>query len=316
MIPKRVSLPYPLATESMLAAHGGAGEDAAGAISAMVGRHEELRHSLELLEAEVTFLANETQCGATLDTQHVELYDGTLGVSREFVRNFSPPVGQLQWLDDLPSRFAGPGQSPGDVNGARWGSGALIDRDLFITAGHCFDRSGGGWVRPKRNGVTISEDEIATLMRVNFNFQLDAGTGDLRREDSYPVLRLLEFRRGGLDYAIAQLGRNEDGEVPGEKYGTLVVAGSDLTAGGAVLCVIQHPNGEPKKIEAGPLLENNNGRVLYESIDTFGGSSGSAILNGETGEVIGVHTNGGCSAFSGANFGVAIGAIRNISNIL
>jgi V8-like Glu-specific endopeptidase len=113
-----------------------------------------------------------------------------------------------------------------------------------------------------------------------------------------------------------QLGRNEAGELPGEKYGQLVVAEGDLTTADAVLCVIQHPNGGPKQVEAGPLIGNSNGRVSYDRIDTLGGASGSAILSGETGEVIGVHTNGGCAAFSGANFGVAISAIRNASSIL
>ncbi|HEY0099686.1 MAG TPA: serine protease [Pyrinomonadaceae bacterium] len=314
MVPKRVGLPYPPATESLLAIHSTDNPEAA--IGEMLLRHEELRHRLELLEAEVTRLATETQCGTTLDTQHVERYDGTLGVSREFVRNFASPIGQLQWSSDLKHRFRGAGDSPGDVSGVRWGSGSLIGPDLFITAGHCFDRAGGGWVRPKRKGVTISEEEIATLMRVNFNYQLNAETGDLRREDSYPVLRLLEFRRGSLDYAIVQLGRNERGEVPGEKYGALIVVASDLKTEGAMLCVIQHPNGEPKKVEAGTLLRNSNGHVYYDNIDTFGGSSGAAILSGETGEVIGIHTNGGCSAFSGANYGVSIGAIRHISSIL
>src|SRR3712207_945437 len=281
MIPKRVSLPYPPVTEALLALDST--DDPEAAVGRMTMRHAKLRHDLELLEAQVTRLATETQCGATLDTQHVERYDGTLGVSREFVRNFSPPVGQLQWSADLKSLFKAPGDSPGDVGGVRWGSGALIGRDLFITAGHCFDRAGGGWVRPRRKGVTISEAEIATLMHVNFDYQLNAETGDLRPEDRYPVLRLLEYRLGSLDYAIVQLGRNAAGEVPGEKYNMLVVAGVDLKTEGAMLCVIQHPNGEPKKVEAGPLSGHENGRVLYDGIDTFGGSSGSAILDGETG---------------------------------
>lgn len=85
---------------------------------------------------------------------------------------------------------------------------------------------------------------------------------------------------------------------------------------GARPCVIQHPNERRKQVEAGPLLSNNSGHISYDEIDTLGGSSGSAVLNGETGEVVGVHTNGGCSAFGGANYGVAIGTIRKVSSIL
>lgn len=315
---KRASLPYPpeVEFEALTALESNNGSDARHLISGFVRQQEDLIRQAELLEARATRLAAESICGLTDDSQDVELYDGSLGVTVEFVRSFSPPVGQLQWLDNLKSLFTGPNNSPGNVSGVRWGSGGLIGPDLFITAGHCFERTGGGWERPKRNGTTISEAEIAKLMKVNFNFQLDGQTKKLRDQDSYPVADLHEFRLGNLDYAIVQLGKNAAGKRPGDKFGQLLAAGDDLITNGAGLCLIQHPNGKPKMVEAGPLLSNSNSRVSYEGIDTLGGSSGAPVLNGETGEIVGVHTNGGCSAFSGANYGVAIGAIRKFSSIL
>lgn len=309
MIRKRVSLPYPPHVQNSNGSISGVIED-------LVQQHETLAHQAEFLEARASLLAAKSICGAADESQDVELYDGKLGVSVEFVRSCSPPVGQLQWLDNLEERFNGPNDSPGNVSGVRWGSGCLIDVDLFMTAGHCFDRTGGGWDRPRRNGDLIPEKEIATLMKVNFNFQIDRETKKLREEDSYPVIGLHEFRPGNLDYAIVQLGKNANGEIPGKKFGRLTVAVDDLIANGATLCVIQHPNGKPKMVEAGPLLSNVNGTISYDNIDTLGGSSGSALLDATTGEVVGIHTNGGCTAFSGANFGVAIGAIRKFSSIL
>lgn len=82
------------------------------------------------------------------------------------------------------------------------------------------------------------------------------------------------------------------------------------------MCMIQHPSGRPKRIEAGPMLSNVGGQMAYDSIDTEGGSSGSPILGAGLGQVVGVHTNGGCTAISGFNFGVAIGAIRAASSVL
>jgi V8-like Glu-specific endopeptidase len=313
---KPVALPRPrradVSAKSLLEAPVG---NADLSLTAMLRRRSAAAYELGLIEAEIERFAIESQCGAKDDTQDVERYDGTLGVTRTFVETYEPPVGQLQWLDDLHVRFTGSGEAPGDVSGARWGSGALIAADLFLTAGHCFDQDGGGWQRPSRNGITIEPEEIATLMRVNFNYQVDGQTGNVRPGDPFPVTDLLEYRLSGVDYAIVRLGRNGDGKIPGDIYGALALASIDLTKKGAMICVIQHPNGRPKQIEAGPLLKNASGRITYDSIDTWGGSSGSPILS-EAGEVVGVHTNGGCTAFSGANVGQAISAIRHASSIV
>jgi hypothetical protein len=153
-------------------------------------------------------------------------------------------------------------------------------------------------------------------MVVNFNFQIDPTTERPRLDDRFPITSLLEYRENGLDYAIVQLGSNDKGESPSEKYGVLTLSEQDLTHKGAMLCVIQHPNGNPKKVEAGPLINNDKGQIFYDDIDTQGGSSGSPILASKTETVVGVHTNGGCSAFSGANFGVSIGAIRQASKLI
>ncbi len=315
MNPKPVALPRPRRVEVSVAAALEAVGEAQPKLQDMLRRRETLAYELELLDAEVERLAIESICGHVDDTQDVETYDGSLGVTRQFVDDHERSVGQLQWLDDLFGRFNGPNDSPGDVAGVRWGSGGLFANDLFITAGHCFDQHGGGWQRPKRNGVTIPPQEIATLMRINFNYQVDGATGAVRPGAAFPVEALLEYRLGGLDFAIVRVGRNAAGRLPGEDFGTLQAAAADLTTDAATLCLIQHPSGRPKRVEAGPMLHNLGGQIAYDSLDTEGGSSGSPILS-DTGEIVGVHTNGGCSAFSGFNFGVAIGAIRGASDVL
>ncbi|MEW4528200.1 serine protease [Maioricimonas sp. JC845] len=315
MVPKPVALPRPRRVEAAAAAPAEGLVDARSRLKDMLRRREALAYELELHDAEIERLAIESICGDTDDTQDVELYDGTLGVDRQFVDDHERPVGQLQWLDDLSRRFNRPGDSPGNVAGVRWGSGALIAEDMFLTAGHCFDRFGGGWQRPQRDGVTVQSDEIARLMRINFNYQIDGTTQSVRPGDPFPVEELLEYRLGGLDFAIIRAGRNQAGQQPGDVYGHYGLSPSDLTIQGAMLCLIQHPAGRPKRIEAGPLHQNLAGRISYDSLDTQGGSSGSLILD-DTGKVVGVHTNGGCSRFSGANFGVAIGAVRNASSVI
>src|SRR6185295_7557016 len=58
----------------------------------------------------------ESICGATDDSQPVEQYDGTLGVTKVFVNGHQRSVGQIQWNDNLATIYT----NPGNVSGARW----------------------------------------------------------------------------------------------------------------------------------------------------------------------------------------------------
>lgn len=248
---------------------------------------------------------NESQCGGADDSQPVEQYDGTLGVTQQFVADHERAVGQLQWNSSLASIYT----NPGNVNGVRWCTGTLISCDLFLSAGHCFDQTGGGWIRPKINGTnnTISVEQIATNMHVNFNYQVDP-VGVLRPVDEYAVTELVEYRLGGLDFAIVRLAGN-----PGAKYGFTRISPTDANVGD-MLCVIQHPAGVPKRIEAGPLTDLHDNRLGYNDIDTLGGSSGSGVL-GPNGQIVGVHTNGGCNpTMTGHNHGRRISSIISVSS--
>lgn len=234
----------------------------------------------------------ESQCGATDDSQPVELYDGALGVTTAFVATNQPMVGQLQWNSNLGTIYV----NPGNVNGARWATGTLIADNLFLTAGHNFDQTGGGWTRPKDNasGTTIPPSEIATNMHVNFNYQHDPG-GNLRPEQEFPVVELVEYRLNGLDYAIVRLGGN-----PNATFGAAQISTTDAAVG-ATACIIGHPAGVPKRVEAGPVFDLHGDQIGYNDIDTLGGNSGSGILLGSNGHIVGVHTNGGCSIASDPN---------------
>ena len=249
----------------------------------------------------------ESICGGIDNSQPVEQYDGTLGVTADFVNQHQGAVGNIQWNSNLAAIYT----NPGNVSGVRFCSGTLIGADLFLTAGHCFDQTGGGWARPRINGtdLIIPPEEIATNMHIDFNYQSDP-TGKPREIQSFAIVELLEYRLNGLDFAIVRVAGN-----PGQTFGITGVSQQDASIGD-MLCIIGHPEGMPKRIEAGPLSGISDNFLLYNDIDTLGGSSGSGIL-GPAGTVVGVHTNGGCDDVAvGNNFGVRISPILAASPIL
>ena len=241
-----------------------------------------------------------TICGTVDDSQPVEQYNGALGVTVDFVAANQRSVGQVQWNANLASLYT----KPGNVSGVRWGSGTMISADLFLTAGHLFDQTGGGWTRPQQNGTTttISPQEIAANMHVNFNYQVDPA-GNPRPEQSFAIQQLIEYRVGNVDFAVILLAGS-----PGRIFGFTQVASTNATAGDMV-AILGHPAGVPKRIEAGPVTQITATQILYNDIDTLGGNSGSGILRSPGGAIVGVHTDGGCTSTGGANFGAPIAAI-------
>jgi len=247
-------------------------------------------------------------CGGIDESMPVEQYDGSLGVSRAFVKVHEPMVGQLQWRPSIEGIY----EDPGDVAGLRWATGTLISRELFLTAGHVLDAFPNGWRIPRVDGTDrpIPPEEAAVNMQVNFGYQVDP-LGRLRQEISYPVTELIEYRKGGLDYAILRL----DGQ-PGLRFGFAQIGKQD-SRDGDMLCIIQHPEGLPKRIEAGLQFHSYGHRIGYDSIDTLGGSSGSGILQAQTGLLVSVHTNGGCDHHAiSHNHGLKMTAIARLSPTL
>lgn len=247
----------------------------------------------------------ESICGATDDSQAVELYDGTLGVTTAFVAARQQPAVQVQWNDNLATAFT----SPGNVNGVRWGSGTMISADLMLTCGHLFDQNPGSWVVPRRNGTAISSQEIALNMHVNFLYQVDSNN-ILRAEQRFAITQLIEFRLGGIDMAVCRIAGS-----PGATYGWTEVSASNPVVGD-MLAIIGHPAGVPKRIEAGTATTVSANQITYDDIDTLGGNSGSGIIHSTSGRLVGVHTNGGCNPTGGSNSGVAIAAIQAVSPTL
>lgn len=222
-------------------------------------------------------LEQESICGSVNDAQHVNNYNGNLGPSVAFVQSNKGSKGAMETT-------ATASQS------AKYCSGSLIATDLFLTAGHCVDSSTVG-------------DFVA------FNYERAAGSTQVLTQTHARISAIVEDGLGGLDYAIVRLEGN-----PGATFGVSAVASADAAVGAAIT-IIGHPNAEPKQIEAGTVASRSTNYLRYGNLDTLGGSSGSGILN-SSGQIVGVHTNGGCTVSGGTNSGVRIARIRAASNVL
>jgi hypothetical protein len=250
-------------------------------------------------------------CGLD-NSQDVELYNGDLGVSIEFLAAHHSAVGNLRWNGAtlLEQRY----ESPGTVASWRWCSGTLISEDLFLTAGHCFEqRPGSGHEVPKINGTQnpIPRTEIATNMNVNFGYQVSK-SGQDQRGESFPVVELVEDGYlSGFDYAIVRL----DG-TPGLIYGVAKVAATEPAVGDLII-IFGRPLGSPKRIYVGPVSALQDHQIFYDTIAINFGSSGSGILLAPDGPIVGVHTTSGCTeAGNGQNSGVLISYLLQASPIL
>lgn len=230
----------------------------------------------ELDDAELSQEEQESICGRTDDSQWVNDYNGALGPSVGFVQTHKASKGALE--------------TTAAANSSKYCSGTLIASNLFLTAGHCVDSSSVGEY-------------------VAMNYERAAGSSTLLIQSHYRIDAVLEDSLGGLDYAILRLAGT-----PGTTWGVAAVATTE-PATGAALTIIGHPQGLPKKIEAGTVFGLSTNTIRYNNIDTLGGNSGSGVLDSQ-GRVVGVHTNGGCTATGGYNYGTRISRIRAVSAIL
>ncbi len=160
-------------------------------------------------------------------------------------------------------------------------TGTLVGPDLFMTAAHCID------------GDTLHHF-------VALNFEQAPGSTGLLTQQYFPITAVVE-NGGGLDYAIVRVSG-----MPGLTYGWATVR-TNQTAIGELLTVIQHPNGGPKAIDVGHVLSLTNNFVRYGDLDTEPGSSGAGILDGR-GNLVAIHTTGGCTATGGSNSGTRLSA--------
>ena len=154
-------------------------------------------------------------------------------------------------------------------------SSFLVGQDLITTAGHCVDAG-----------------DISAGVAFVFGFQLNDSdeTGPTVVPADYVYFGtsiVTQALGGGDDYSVVQLDRPVVGfnPVPIRRTGTI--------ANGTPVAVIGHPAAILKKIAGGAEVKNNAPAGYFQSnLDTYGGNSGSMIVNLNTYEVEGILVRG------------------------
>jgi V8-like Glu-specific endopeptidase len=155
-------------------------------------------------------------------------------------------------------------------------SGFLVGKNLLVTAGHCVtsvsDCNTYSWVfdysikTENASATTTSSKNVYRCSKI-ISRTLDRSTQD--------------------DYALIQLDREVVGRdaLSFRKEGKIKI--------GEKIVVIGHPSGLPTKISDDATVRDNDNKYFFQSnLDTFGGNSGSAVLNANTGVVEGILVRG------------------------
>eukprot|EP00547_Thalassionema_nitzschioides_P001440 CAMPEP_0194203414 /NCGR_PEP_ID=MMETSP0156-20130528/3196_1 /TAXON_ID=33649 /ORGANISM="Thalassionema nitzschioides, Strain L26-B" /LENGTH=523 /DNA_ID=CAMNT_0038929161 /DNA_START=86 /DNA_END=1653 /DNA_ORIENTATION=+ len=187
-----------------------------------------------------------------------------------------------------------------DVRNGRIGgcTGWLISEDVFIQAGHCGTPSSSTRIHFTYgvSGAPLEDQyavDVASYVGVNGGVGNDWGAG-----------RLLPNSVTGKKPGVAQ---GEKCGSPGCGWYTLGTVPSAITdnniriTGYGTAAV----DSRSQKTHVGPLSTIASTYLRYRP-DTTGGNSGSPVIHEETGDAIGVHTHGGCSATGGSNQGTRI----------
>ncbi|MFI5391791.1 MAG: trypsin-like serine peptidase, partial [Bacteriovoracales bacterium] len=153
-------------------------------------------------------------------------------------------------------------------------SGFLFGEKLLITAGHCGtkrycetqDWVFGMYQKRRTNELTVPIENIYGCKEVI------ARTQNSETKEDWAIIEL-DRRVEGIDHVLV---RTEGKVMPGEP-----------------LVVIGHPSGLPTKVSPGAFVRKNENKYFFEAnTDTFGGNSGSAVFNANTGIVEGILVRG------------------------
>lgn len=154
-------------------------------------------------------------------------------------------------------------------------SGSLVGEDTIITAGHC---------------ITNASDCSSTSFVFGYAVKaLNVLPTSVQSSEIYKCKSIIKqvLTNGGADFAVIKLDRKVS------NHAVLRLRASGEASVGDPLVVIGHPTGLPTKITTGGKVRSIAANThLVASVDTYGGNSGSAVFNADTGLIEGILVRG------------------------
>lgn len=155
-------------------------------------------------------------------------------------------------------------------------SGSLIGESLVLTAGHC-----------------IRNQQACENTAFVFGYGLETDSDDparIEKSEVYTCRKLMisEINSGtGADFALVELDRQVIG------HAALTLNESGAIAKDTPLVVVGHPAGLPTKVADGANVRSTDQEGYFvANLDTYGGNSGSAVFNTQTGHIEGILVRG------------------------
>jgi len=153
-------------------------------------------------------------------------------------------------------------------------SGFLVAPDLIVTAGHCIP------TQNECNSIKFVFDYAV--------FNQNIFPEEVVSQNVYGCAQLIHQVQvdEGEDFAVVRLDRAVTDRTP------LTYRQSGVAKANDPLVVIGHPSGLPTKVAGGANVRKVESQHLVANLDTYGGNSGSAVLNADTLDVEGVLVRG------------------------
>lgn len=154
-------------------------------------------------------------------------------------------------------------------------SGFLVSDKYLVTAGHCIE-----------NEIDCKNYKWVFDYKVDHSEQ---ATVDVETNSIYSCAKIIERSLDGAtkdDYALIELDRPVTDREP-LKFRQ---RGKPLL--NAPVVVIGHPTGLPTKIADGANVRTHQDKYFIANLDTYGGNSGSAVFNANSGMVEGILVRG------------------------